>query len=172
MSYTERPESNPYAAPVSDLMFDDFGQPKPFLGYSGFWRRFAALFLDNILMNIVTYPIGLGIGFAVGNAMGDTPSAQVTAFVLALVVSLAINIAYFAGMESSTSQATLGKKALGIKVGGLDGRRISFGKAVGRLLGKILSGIILYIGFIMAAFTERKQALHDIMAGTLVVKTR
>ena len=76
---------------------------------------------------------------------------------------------YFAAFESSPKQATPGKMALGIKVTDLNGRRIGFGKATGRYFGKILSFIILGIGFIMIAFTEKKQGLHDKMAGCLVV---
>ena len=76
---------------------------------------------------------------------------------------------YWSLMESSAKQATLGKMALGIKVTDLNGNRIGFGKATGRFFGKILSGIILDIGFIMAGFTEKKQGLHDMIAGTLVV---
>jgi uncharacterized RDD family membrane protein YckC len=75
-------------------------------------------------------------------------------------------------MESSSKQATLGKMALGIIVTDLEGQRISFGKATGRHFSKIVSGIILYIGFIMVAFTEKKQGLHDMMAGCLVVVKR
>ena len=67
--------------------------------------------------------------------------------------------------------ATPGKMACGIKVTDLDGRRISFGRATGRFFGKILSTLILLIGFLMQPFTARKQALHDILAGTLVVKS-
>jgi uncharacterized RDD family membrane protein YckC len=73
-------------------------------------------------------------------------------------------------MESSARQATLGKMALGIVVTDLDGNRIGFGRATGRYFAKILSALILLIGFIMAAFTQKKQGLHDIIAGTLVVK--
>ncbi len=76
---------------------------------------------------------------------------------------------YFALMESSGKCASLGKMALGIKVTDLNGNGISFGTATGRFFGKMISGVILYIGFIMAGFTEKKQALHDIMAGCLVV---
>jgi len=76
---------------------------------------------------------------------------------------------YYALMESSSRQGTLGKMALRIIVTDLDGKRISFGKASGRYFGKIISGIILYIGFIMIAFTEKKQGLHDMLASTLVV---
>jgi len=77
---------------------------------------------------------------------------------------------YFALMESSAWQATLGKRAVGIKVTDMEGGRISFGRATGRHFGKFVSALIFYIGFIMAGFTEKRQALHDIMAGCLVVK--
>jgi uncharacterized RDD family membrane protein YckC len=72
-------------------------------------------------------------------------------------------------MESSSSQATIGKMLMGIKVTDMDGKRITFGRASGRFFGKVLSKLILYIGFIMAAFTEKKQGLHDILAETLVL---
>jgi len=77
---------------------------------------------------------------------------------------------YFALMEASAKQATLGKLALGIKVTDEAGNRVSFGRATGRFFSKILSGMILCIGYIMIAFTKKKQGLHDILAGTLVVK--
>ena len=75
-----------------------------------------------------------------------------------------------AGFESSVYQATLGKMMLGLRVTDLHGKRISIGRAVGRYFAKILSAVILCIGFIMAAFTQKKQALHDLIAGTLVVR--
>ena len=77
---------------------------------------------------------------------------------------------YFAVLESSSWQGTPGKKAFGMGVTDLDGNRISFGRATGRYFAKIISGIILGIGFLMVAFTERKQGLHDMLAGTLVYK--
>ncbi len=76
---------------------------------------------------------------------------------------------YFAGMESSAKQGTLGKLALGIKVTDTAGMPIGFGRATGRHFGKILSTLIVLIGFIMAGVTERKQALHDLLAECLVV---
>lgn len=78
---------------------------------------------------------------------------------------------YEAVMESSSKQATLGKMALGLKVTDEQGRRISFVRATGRYFSKIISGMILCIGYIMAGFTARKQALHDMIAGTLVTRT-
>ena len=81
-----------------------------------------------------------------------------------------VNWLYSALMESSAKQATVGKLALGIIVTDMEGRRIGFGKATGRHFAKFLSALILGIGFIMVAFTQRKQGLHDILAGTLVIR--
>jgi uncharacterized RDD family membrane protein YckC len=166
-------EHNPYAAPEAEILPKRPGFTPQFSGmveYAGFWRRFAASFIDGILLGIVGGVLGFVAGIAmVSNGVDPTqPGPQL----LLNLVSLVIGICYYAGMESSSSQATLGKMALGIKVTDLNGRRISVGQAVGRYLGKILSALILLIGFIMAAFTERKQALHDMMAGTLVVTSR
>jgi uncharacterized RDD family membrane protein YckC len=78
---------------------------------------------------------------------------------------------YYAWMESSEHQATLGKMALGLIVTDLDDRRVSFARATGRFFAKIISGLIpLAIGYIMAGFTEKKQALHDMIASTLVLR--
>jgi uncharacterized RDD family membrane protein YckC len=86
------------------------------------------------------------------------------------IFSIILSWLYFTIFESSSLQATPGKMALGIIVTDLSGNRISFARANGRYWGKILSGLTLGIGYIMAGFTRKKQALHDIMAGTLVVK--
>jgi uncharacterized RDD family membrane protein YckC len=85
------------------------------------------------------------------------------------LINLVLGWVYAAAMESSDRQATLGKMAVGIKVTDMNGERISFGKATGRHFAKIISAIILLIGYIMAAFDSKKQALHDKMAGTLVL---
>ena len=128
--------------------------------YAGFWRRFAAWLIDYILVSVVTTIAVLVLG-----AIGDDAGLAI-GYVLAVVGGLA----YYAWFESSANQATVGKMALGIQVTDLNGNRISFGRALGRTLAKILSGLILLIGYIMAAFTEKKQGLHDMIAGTLVVK--
>ena len=77
---------------------------------------------------------------------------------------------YYALMECSTWQGTLGKKALGLYVTDMEGNRISFGRATGRHFGKILSGLTLLVGYIMAGFTARKQALHDLLASCLMLR--
>jgi len=93
------------------------------------------------------------------------------AFFLGWLVFLILTWLYFAGMESSARQATFGKSVMSLHVTNYDGQRISFGHATGRFFAKIISGLIpLAIGYIMAGFTEKKQALHDLIAGTLVLK--
>jgi len=121
--------------------------------YGGFWERFFAYLIDVILLWIVNF----GVQYAVGDIPGS-------------IISIVINWLYFAIMESGTGQATIGKKALGLKVTDLNGGQITFGQATGRYFGKILSTLIILIGFLMMLWDERKQTLHDKMAGTLVVK--
>jgi uncharacterized RDD family membrane protein YckC len=120
--------------------------------YAGFWKRFAAVLIDFLILTIPS----IVIYAAVGRGAGD-------------LVVLVVDWLYFAYQESSPAQATIGKRALGIKVTDLEGNRISFGRATGRYFAKYLSAITLFIGFLLAAFTARKQALHDMIAGTLVV---
>jgi uncharacterized RDD family membrane protein YckC len=128
--------------------------------HAGFWRRFAAYLIDNILIGIV-----IGIVIAILGAIADDAG-----ILIGYLVAIVGTFVYFAWFESSDRQATVGKIALGIQVTDVQGNRVSFGKALGRNVAKILSALILYIGFIMAAFTEKKQGLHDMIAGTLVVK--
>lgn len=150
------------------------------LEYAGFWLRFVAWFLDSILLGCFSGLIGAVIGFVLAlvliagnngnpNIVRDE-GMQALFNVVGYAIGIGIGWMYFAFMESSTTQATLGKMAVGLKVCDLDGRRITFGRATGRFFGKIISGFTCLIGYIMAAFTERKQALHDMIAGTLVVR--
>ncbi len=121
--------------------------------YGGFWRRVLASIIDGIPLMIVSMVLTLGF-------------SPVNSFFANLVVGWL----YYAGFESSSYQATWGKQALGMKVTDLKGKRISFGQASGRHFAKYLSMLILFIGFLMVAFTEKKQGLHDQLAGTLVIK--
>ena len=147
--------------------------------YAGFWKRFIAYIIDSIIVTIasliiiVPLAIVFGLGALSQEDMGEEAAAGfILAFIGAyLVVGIFIWIGqwlYFAFMES-TKGATLGKMALGIVVTDMNGNTISFGKATGRYFGKILSSIIFCIGYIMAGFTQQKQALHDILSGCLVV---
>jgi uncharacterized RDD family membrane protein YckC len=130
--------------------------------------------IDVIAVGIVTGPVSLIIGVATGLAgravTMPNVGVQLVSFLITFAFSTLANWIYEAALESSSYQATLGKMALGLKVTDLEGRRISFARATGRHFAKILSGLMFFIGFIMAGFTQRKQALHDMIAGTLVVR--
>jgi len=139
-----------------------------FQGYAGFWKRFAAAIIDGFSLMIGGFIIGGFIGLIFGLATGTSQGSDI----LGNVVGIALGWLYFAVMESSSKQGTLGKMALGIKVTDLSGNAISFGKATGRHFSKIISMIILSIGYLLAAFTPKKQGLHDMMAGCLVVNSR
>ena len=103
-------------------------------------------------------------------AVGGVLAVVVMGPLFGKLVYMALGLAYGALLESSEKQATFGKQMMGIKVTDVDGRRIDVTKAVIRQVGKYVSGLILCIGYIMAFFTAKKQALHDLLAGTLVVK--
>lgn len=144
--------------------------------YAGFWIRVAAYLIDAILVGIVLYILqmltGIDLGMDFNAALNEAAVAggTQTSSPFGSLIALLLQMAYFAGMESSNWQATIGKKALGLIVTDGDGERISFLRGVGRFFAKILSTIIIFIGFIMVAFTDKKQGLHDMIASTLVVK--
>jgi len=130
--------------------------------YPGLLVRSVAFLIDVILFLIATFILGLIIGI-----FYDTEDTVYV--VTGYAVPVIMLWLYYAIMESSPRQATLGKMVLQIIVTDNEGNRISFGRATGRNFAKIISIIILLIGFIMIAFTKRKQGLHDMIAKTLVV---
>lgn len=165
------------------------------VSYAGFWKRFLAHLLDQFILSfvrlIILFPFGIFIfiSYFGNNDCGNNGRytnvvfhnsdefsiALFSVFFFAIIIAAAICIIvdwlYFALMESSKKQATLGKMIVGIKVTDLTGNKISFGRATCRYFAKILSSLILGFGYIIAAFTEKKQALHDILAGCVVVNT-
>jgi len=140
--------------------------------YGGFWIRFVAAVIDGVIVQAVVFPISLLIGGVTGFAGTVSDVQNVGLQIMGGGISVLIGVAgswlYEALMESSARQATLGKMIFQMKVTDLSGNRISFGRATGRYFAKWLSGLTLFIGYIIAGFTERKQALHDMVAGTLV----
>jgi uncharacterized RDD family membrane protein YckC len=161
------------------------------LPYAGFWLRLGAYFIDGLILGV---PFGIvvvvliftlgGFGMMLHRIQANSrveppdPSAAMALmapmfmlFFLGMLGFLILQWLYFAGMESSARQATFGKSVMSVRVTNSEGRRISFGHASGRFFAKIVSGMIpLGLGYIMAGFTEKKQALHDMIAGTLVLK--
>jgi uncharacterized RDD family membrane protein YckC len=121
--------------------------------FGGFWERFFAVFIDGIILYLPNFVFSYFL---------DPLSGY--------LVTMVIQWLYFALMESSARGATIGRMAFNLKVVSENGGRISFGQATGRYFGKIISTVILLIGYFMMLWDDRKQTLHDKMAGTLVVK--
>ena len=150
---------NPYAVSAA-VATQTAGPVNTAHPYAGFWRRAFAYLIDYFVV-VVAWRLMAGALLS-GYTAGKSP--------LYLLLLLVVACLYYASMESSAWQATLGKRALRIKVTDLNGERIGFGRALGRLFAHLLSSLILGIGFVMAVFTSRRQTLHDMIAGTLVVK--
>jgi uncharacterized RDD family membrane protein YckC len=140
--------------------------------YAGFWLRFVAYIIDSILLGVVNFILNM-IFQVQGSIFAPHSGGQAAIFAFFVAMAeWAIAWLYFAFMESSQMQATLGKLALGLVVTDMAGQPISFGRATGRYFGKIISGLTLLIGYMMAGWTQQKQALHDIMASCLVIRKR
>jgi uncharacterized RDD family membrane protein YckC len=168
-----------YAAPGAQPVYVAPAPP-----YAGFWLRFVAYLIDGAIGGAVFGVLALILILAVGGmavlqsasdqlSSGDT-SALVPIFMaygFFILVALFGGWLYYALMESSAKQGTLGKMAMGLTVTDMNGQRVSFGRASGRFFSKIITGLIPFgIGYIMAGFTEKKQALHDMIASCLVMK--
>jgi uncharacterized RDD family membrane protein YckC len=169
---SEPPSATQVSAPIS--------APLP---YAGFWIRFVAYLIDGVVLGIPFFLIVVALVFLFGGfsllarrtSVGPPDAAfmvpVILGFIFAAVFFLVAQWLYFAGMESSARQATFGKAAMSLRVTDLQGRRLTFGRATGRFFTKIVSNLIpLAIGYIMAGFTEKKQALHDMIASTLVLR--
>ena len=166
--------SSPYSAPAA---LGGGGHAQPVVGgevvYAGFWKRVAAYVIDYFVLLIPSTLIGAVLAVALGASMGAAGSGESAIEVLAQLTSglinLSISMAYYTWFHASQGGATLGKMAVGIKVVRSNGERLTKARAFGRYWGAMLSSIIFGIGFLMAAFTERKQGLHDMISDTLVV---
>jgi uncharacterized RDD family membrane protein YckC len=134
--------------------------------YAGFWKRLAAYLIDSIIVGMVVSIIASIFGIPLVSTTPQPPTPEEIAL---MVFAILITWLYFALMESSKKQGTLGKMALGIIVTDEDGHRASFARATARYFAKIISGLILMIGYLMAGWTQKKQALHDMLANTLVI---
>lgn len=147
--------------------------PSPGFVYAGFWKRFAAYFLDYVIIALI-YGIITPYLIHTFSPRNDEYGSYMYSmgrylpYVEMLMLTL-IQWSYFAGMESSPLKATIGKLAVGIYVTDLEGKRLTFGRATGRHFAKIISGITLGVGYILAGTTEKKQGLHDSISGCLVL---
>jgi uncharacterized RDD family membrane protein YckC/Tfp pilus assembly major pilin PilA len=135
--------------------------------YAGFWRRAVAAFIDSVIVGVLNAIIVVALAGALVGSGGDPEGLEAVA--LYWIPSIVVAWLYYALLHSSQGQATWGKRALGIKVTSLTGGPIGFARSTARYFATFLSSLALFIGFLMAGFTRRRQALHDIVAGTLVV---
>jgi uncharacterized RDD family membrane protein YckC len=151
--------------------------------YAGFWLRFVAFIIDDLILGFIGFFLSLPfIGSIIFNAfqIADASSHNdktffgiagiIGAVFLWIIASIVAGWLYYSLMEASKHQGTLGKMALGLKVTDMEGNQVSFGRATGRYFGKIISGMIFMIGYILAGLTEKKQALHDLIADCLVIR--
>ena len=144
--------------------------------YGGFWRRFLAYLIDDFIVGIMIAIVfcifvsfmGMSVGDFKNVKASELSVVQIQILSLCGTLEFMLTWLYFALQESGTYSATLGKRLLGMRVTDESGKAISFARASGRYFAKILSTILI-IGWIMAAFTRRKQALHDMLAGTVIV---
>lgn len=130
------------------------------VAYAGFWLRLAAHLIDFVITIIALFTVTIPLALITGN--GSVPFLDLFFFVAVWL--------YYALMESSSNQGTLGKMIVGIKVTDMQGSRIGFGRATARRFAKMVSTFSFGVGYIMAGFTQKKQALHDLLVETLVVR--
>ena len=152
------------------------------MAYAGFWRRFVALLIDGFILTIFCWVIVLVL-MKLGWDFGPTSNLIVddqgiyrriedgdwSPIWKLNAIGLAINWLYASIMLSSPMQATVGKIVMNIYVTDLQGRRIRFGRATVRFIASIASSLILLLGYLIMPLTARKQTLHDMVAGTLVI---
>lgn len=137
--------------------------------FAGFWIRFGAKFIDMLIITVVSLIIGFMLGLTIGIGGVESDGGSLVATLVIQIINILIPAAYTTYMVGRYG-ATLGKMACGIKVVRPDGGRVSYARALGRHFAEILSGLILAIGYIMAAFDSEKRALHDHICSTRVVK--
>jgi uncharacterized RDD family membrane protein YckC len=172
------PELAPHipTTPPSIGYFNPVAEARMFApAYAGFWLRFVAWFIDFLLLAIIlgifNVLVEFGHPFAPRHFYGPR-FYFFFPFSLHNAVEWSVAWIYFAAMESSQLQATLGKLALGLAVTDMNGQRISFARASGRYWSKLISEFTFGIGYMMAGWTQQKQALHDIVASCLVIQRR
>ena len=136
--------------------------------FGGFWIRVGAYFIDLVVLIIPVLLISFL--FRSVNPVADEMEQAIVEFMDSML-SLVVWWVYFAVLHSSKWQASVGKKAVGLKVVDENGNRISFGRATGRHFADYLSMLIFCIGYMMVGWTKKKQGLHDMIAGTYVIRS-
>jgi uncharacterized RDD family membrane protein YckC len=139
----------------------------PEVRYAGFWRRLLAFVVDLGVTSLIFFALAIILPILLGPRLGVPRGSVILAS--GAVAWLVITWLYWALMESSSRQSTVGKDMFGIMVTDAEGNRMSFRKATVRHLGKVASALPVLAGFVMAGFTAKKQGLHDLITGSRVV---
>jgi uncharacterized RDD family membrane protein YckC len=138
--------------------------------YAGFWRRLLAYLIDSVFLSGIELALAGAVFVIAPSTMQGVQSGATQAIAEVGPVAAAIAWAYYGIFESSPARGTLGKIALGLYLGDAHGDPITFRRAILRNWLKTFSWLTLGAGFLLAGFTPRKQALHDLLAGTLVLR--
>jgi uncharacterized RDD family membrane protein YckC len=139
--------------------------------FAGFWKRCAAFLIDSLIIGFgQTILIGVIVALCLIVFKMERNSVGASLGIIFYLMIVAIHIAYFALFESSSKQATPGKMAMGIVVTNAQGGRIGLGRAIGRNCARFLSALFFGLGYVICGFTDLRQCVHDLVAGTLVVK--
>ena len=171
----EHDESNPFAAPESDLASSavigtvDVSESR----YASFWERVAAMIVDGILIEFILASFGavMGIGLWSGFTGIEIVHDHAIDFIFGILVPVT-TWTYFVLQESSSAQGTVGKRMMGLKVVDVSGGKLTLGRGdwPNVLERSLVCHFLCLIGFLIQPFTDRGQALHDVIAGTLVIK--
>jgi uncharacterized RDD family membrane protein YckC len=172
--------------PVVQQVAAPVAYTSPQVQFAGFWLRVVAYLIDGIVMGLafmalfIPFAVLTGLAGVLSNIHpGDDPrdvgAVLGGTFFLGIFAIVALGVVgawiYHARMESSSWEATLGKKIVKLRVTGMNGERVTFGRASGRHFAKLITGLIpLGIGFALAGLTEKRQAIHDMLASCLVLR--
>ncbi len=171
-------DNNPYAAPDTEIdNYHPFEGEMETVQYAGFWQRFVAFFIDTILTVVILVPalvVVFMVVYLISDAYGlhidpDEPQGEAILNLITLTLNVLVGWLYFSLQDSSINQASIGKRMMGLRIVDEGGRPISFMRATGRHFAKFLSCIFM-IGYLSQPFHEKKQTIHDRLAGTLVIR--
>jgi uncharacterized RDD family membrane protein YckC len=140
-----------------------FNSDQSSVPYASFWQRAIAFLIDGVILYIVNTVVG-------GMFKLSTSITDVKDLLISCLIAILIGWTYYSIQESSSQRATLGKRAIGLQVTDVNGNQISLWRSTRRYFSAYLSALLLFIGYLMVPFTPKHQALHDLMAGTVVTR--
>lgn len=164
------------AIPVQSQSFEQTQPAVVQFVHAGFWIRFVSQIIDGIIIGAIQFIVSFFVSAIILSSAPNkgklSTEETLTAELVLRLFTLIVAWLYFALLDSSTKQGTIGKMILGLKITDSNYQRISFGRATGRYFSKMLCGLTLGIGYLMIAWDEQKQGLHDKIVNTYVIKAK